>query len=52
MIRRLKPDDAKIIEGILNSTPNFSDEEIKVAMELVSIVAMNSSAKRLSFVHL
>ncbi len=41
MIRRLKPDDAKIIEGILNSTPNFNDEEIKVAMELVNIAATN-----------
>ena len=39
MIRRLKPDDVKIIEGILNTTPNFSDDEIRVAMELVNIVA-------------
>ncbi len=47
MIRRLKPDDAKIIEGILNSTPNFSSEEIKVAMELVNIAALNPDADRL-----
>ena len=41
MIRRLKPDDAKILEGILSTTPNFSKDEISVAMELVNIVATN-----------
>ena len=41
MIRRLKPDDAKILEGILSTTPNFSNDEISVAMELVNIVATN-----------
>jgi ribosomal protein S18 acetylase RimI-like enzyme len=41
MIRRLKPADAKVIENILNNIPNFSDEEIEVAMELVTIAATN-----------
>ena len=41
MIRRIKPDDAKILEGILSTTPNFNKEEINVAMELVNIVAIN-----------
>jgi len=45
MIRRLKPDDPKIIEGILSTTPNFSDEEMDVAMELVNIVANNPMQK-------
>ena len=39
MIRRLKPADAKIIEGILNKIPIFNSDEIKVAMELVNIAA-------------
>lgn len=39
MIRRLKPADAKIIEGILNKISIFNDAEIKVAMELVNIAA-------------
>ena len=41
MIRRLKPADAKVIEKILNTVPNFSREEIDVAMELVNIAAAN-----------
>ena len=41
MIRRLKPADAKIIEGILNKISIFNDEEIEVAMELVNIAATN-----------
>jgi len=41
MIRRLKPADAKVIENILNNIPNFSEEEIEVAMELVTIAATN-----------
>ena len=41
MIRRLKPDDVKSIEAILKETKNFKEEEIKVAMELVMIVATN-----------
>jgi aminoglycoside 6'-N-acetyltransferase I len=39
MIRSLKLADAKIIEGILNKIPIFDDEEIRLAMELVNIVA-------------
>lgn len=41
MIRRLKPADIKVIENILNTVPNFSSEEINVAMELVNIAAGN-----------
>ena len=41
MIRRLKPADAEVIENILNTVPNFSREEIDVAMELVTIAAAN-----------
>lgn len=43
MIRRLKPADTKIIEGILNKIPLFKKEDIKVAMELVNITASNPS---------
>jgi D-alanine--D-alanine ligase len=39
MIRRLKQDDVKKIEGILKLIPIFKDEEIKVAMELVNVAA-------------
>ena len=41
MIRKLKPVDTKSIEKILNSTSNFKEEERRVAMELVNIVANN-----------
>jgi len=41
MIRRLKPADINVIENILNTVPNFSSEEIDVAMELVNIAAAN-----------
>ena len=41
MIRRLKPDDAKIIEGILNKITIFNEEEIRVAMELVNVAALD-----------
>ena len=41
MIRRLKPADTKIIEGILKKIPLFKKEDIKVAMELVNITASN-----------
>ncbi len=43
MIRRLKPADAEIIEGILKKIPLFKKEDIKVAMELVNITASNPS---------
>lgn len=39
MIRLLKPSDVQKIETLLNKIPNFNDEEIKVAMELVNIAA-------------
>ena len=41
MIRRLKPADTEIIEGILKKIPLFKKEDIKVAMELVNITASN-----------
>jgi ribosomal protein S18 acetylase RimI-like enzyme len=41
MIRRLKPDDAKTIEVILNKIPIFNKEEIRVAMELVNIATLD-----------
>ncbi len=41
MIRRLKPADKNIIEGILNKVPLFKKEDIKVAMELIDITASN-----------
>jgi len=41
MIRRLKPADAKIIEGILKKIPLFKKEDVKVAMELINITASN-----------
>ncbi|MBT8387901.1 MAG: GNAT family N-acetyltransferase [Ignavibacteria bacterium] len=45
MIRRLRPADAEIIEGILKKIPLFKKEDIKVAMELVNITASNPSQK-------
>ena len=45
MIRRLKPADRKIIEEILNKIPNFHEEEIRVAMELVNIAASDAEQK-------
>lgn len=41
MIRRLKPDDTKILKGILNKIPLFKKDDIKVAMELIDITASN-----------
>ncbi len=41
MIRRLKPADAEIIEGILKKIPLFKKDDIKVAMELIDITASN-----------
>jgi GNAT superfamily N-acetyltransferase len=41
MIRKLKPVDADSIEVILKKIPNFSDEEVRVGMELVNIAALN-----------
>lgn len=42
MIRRLKPADTKIIEGILKKIPLFKKDDIKVAMELINITASNN----------
>lgn len=41
MIRRLKQDDAAKIKILLDDIPNFTDSEVKVAMELVDIAASN-----------
>ncbi len=41
MIRRIKPSDEVAIENILTKIPNFNEEEIKVAMELVNISVNN-----------
>ena len=42
MIRKLKPDDVKIIEPILKSIEIFSDVEVNVAMELVNAAAADA----------
>jgi len=39
MIRKLKLDDASIIESILKKVDSFSEDEINVAMELVNVAA-------------
>jgi aminoglycoside 6'-N-acetyltransferase I len=41
MIRRIKPSDGIEIENMLTRIPNFNEEEVKVAMELVNISVMN-----------
>ena len=41
MIRKIKPSDGIEIEKMLTKIPNFNDEEVKVAMELVNITVMN-----------
>lgn len=43
MIRSLKPSDVNKIEKLLRKIPNFNEEEIKVAMELVNIAANDSN---------
>jgi aminoglycoside 6'-N-acetyltransferase I len=45
MIRRLKPADAKNIEGILKKIPAFNEEEINVAMELVNVAASDPNQR-------
>ncbi len=42
MIRRIKPSDASKIEDIFTRIPNFSEEDVKVGMELVNIAANNN----------
>ncbi|QQS36342.1 MAG: GNAT family N-acetyltransferase [Ignavibacteriales bacterium] len=41
MIRKIKQDDAVRIERLLSTIPNFTDNEVNVAMELVNIAASN-----------
>ena len=41
MIRKLKPDDAPILNAMMRKIKNFNDEEIDVAMELVNVAAKN-----------
>ena len=43
MIRRLKSADAEKIEKILNKIPQFTETEVRVAMELVNITATNKT---------
>ena len=42
MIRKLKPDDVKNIETILNNITNFNDAEVSVAMELINAAAADA----------
>ncbi len=41
MIRKLKPDDVSSIKSLLERVPNFNEEEISVAMELINFAANN-----------
>ncbi|MBZ0200274.1 MAG: GNAT family N-acetyltransferase [Ignavibacteriaceae bacterium] len=41
MIRKIKQADAQVLEDMLNRIPNFSQSEVNVAMELISIAANN-----------
>ncbi len=41
MIRKIKLSDEIAIENMLERIPNFNNEEVKVAMELVNISVMN-----------
>jgi ribosomal protein S18 acetylase RimI-like enzyme len=41
MIRRLKQADREVIEDMLGRIPNFTDNEIGIAMELINIAADN-----------
>ena len=45
MIRRLKPGDSKKLEKILGRIPNFSNQEVEVAMELINIAESNPNQK-------
>jgi len=45
MIRKLKQADASKIEGLLSRIPQFTKNEIEVAMELVNIAANNPLQK-------
>ncbi len=43
MIRKIKQADVSALKEILNRVPNFSDEEVNVAMELIEIAAFNQA---------
>lgn len=43
MIRSIKPSDVTELEKLLKKIPNFNDEEVKVAMELIDITVNNPS---------
>lgn len=43
MIRSIKPSDVVELEKLLKKIPNFNEEEVKVAMELIDITANNPS---------
>jgi len=45
MIRKLRSDDAPVLESILKRIDNFKDEEVRVAMELVNIAASDPEQK-------
>ena len=44
MIRKLKPDDKQLLEGMLKRIENFSSDDFSVAMELID-VAVNFPAQ-------
>lgn len=41
MIRKIKPSDAPKLENILKKAPNFTNNEVIVAMELINIAVAN-----------
>lgn len=41
MIRSIKPSDVEGLEKLLKRIPNFNEEEVKVAMELIEITVNN-----------
>ncbi|MFN3693493.1 MAG: GNAT family N-acetyltransferase [Ignavibacterium sp.] len=41
MIRSIKPSDVEGLEKLLKKIPNFNEEEVKVAMELIEITVNN-----------
>lgn len=43
MIRSIKPSDVTELEKLLKKIPNFNEEEVKVAMELIDITVNNPS---------
>ena len=43
MIRKIKQADVSGLKNILDRVPNFSDQEVNVAMELIEIAAFNQA---------